>query len=95
MHVGLATIFSWSLAFLVRPIWLKVPLFAYPLLMSYVVVASGNHYWIDGLFGVMVAAAAVAIAYALGRVHPDWAFHPPVAAGAEGDVPSAVRTAPA
>jgi membrane-associated phospholipid phosphatase len=74
MHVGLATIFSWSLALLVpwRP--LKAVLFAYPLLMTYIVVASGNHYWIDGLFGVIAAAAAAGIAYLLGRLNPDWAF---------------------
>jgi hypothetical protein len=74
MHVGLAIIFSWSLAFLVpwRP--LKAVLFAYPLLMTYVVVASGNHFWIDALFGVFAAAAAAGIATLLGRVNPDWAF---------------------
>ena len=74
MHVGLATIFSWSLAFLVPWRALKAVLFAYPLLMTYVVVASGNHFWIDALFGVMTAAAAAGIALLLGRVNPDWAF---------------------
>ena len=74
MHVGLATIFSWSLALLVPWKPLKAVLFAYPLLMTYIVVASGNHYWIDGLFGLIVAAAATGIAILLGRVNPDWAF---------------------
>ncbi|HEX2358756.1 MAG TPA: phosphatase PAP2 family protein [Solirubrobacterales bacterium] len=95
MHVGLAIIFSWSLAFLVRPIWLKAPLFAYPLLMTYVVVASGNHYWIDALFGALVAAAAAGIAYALGRIHPDWAFHRRASGATDEDVRGAIRTAPA
>jgi membrane-associated phospholipid phosphatase len=74
MHAGLSLIFSWSLAFLVRPVWLKAPLFAYPLLMTYIVVASGNHFWLDALFGAMCAAAAAGVAYLLGRLHPDWAF---------------------
>ena len=52
MHVGLATIFAVTLALLVRPRWLKALLFAYPLFMTYIVVATGNHYWIDALFGV-------------------------------------------
>ncbi len=76
MHVGLAIIFSWSLAFLVRPRPLKAVLFAYPLLMTDVVVASGNHFWIDALFGALTAAAAVGLAILLGRLHPDWAFRP-------------------
>lgn len=74
MHVGLATIFAVSLGLLVKPLWLKVPLFGYPLFMTYIVVATGNHYWIDALFGAMTAAAAAGIAVLIGRVHPDWAF---------------------
>ena len=76
MHVGLAIIFSWSLAFLVRPRPLKAVLLAYPLLMTYVVVASGNHFWLDALFGAFTAAAAVGVAILLGRWQPDWAFGP-------------------
>jgi hypothetical protein len=74
MHVGLAIIFSWSLALLVRPRALKAALFAYPLLMTYVVVASGNHFWLDALFGAFTAAAAAGVAVALGRWRPEWAF---------------------
>lgn len=74
MHVGLSIIFSWSLALLVGPRPLKAILFAYPLLMTYVVVASGNHFWLDALFGAMTAAAAAGVAVLLGRRRPDWAF---------------------
>jgi hypothetical protein len=77
MHVGLSIIFAWTIAMLVRPVWLRATLFAYPLLMTYVVVASGNHFWIDGLFGAFTAAAAAGVAYGLGRLHPDWAFKGP------------------
>ena len=74
MHVGLSLIFAWSLALLVRPRALKALLFAYPLLMTYVVVASGNHFWLDAVFGAVTAAAAAAVAILLGRLRPDWAF---------------------
>lgn len=93
MHVGLSLIFAWSLALLVRPPWLKGLLFAYPLLMTYVVVASGNHFWIDGLFGAFTAAAAAGVATLLARVNPDWAFRG--SAGRErepGIEPEAVAT---
>ena len=42
--------------------------------MTYIVVATGNHYWIDALFGAMVAAAAAGVAIGLGKLNPDWAF---------------------
>jgi membrane-associated phospholipid phosphatase len=74
MHVGLSVILAWSLALLVRPRPLKGLLFAYPLLMTYVVVASGNHYWLDAVFGLLTAAAACGAATLLARFNPDWAF---------------------
>jgi hypothetical protein len=74
MHVGLSVILAWSLALLVRPRPLKAVLFAYPLLMTYVVVASGNHFWLDAAFGLMTAAAAVGVALLLARLNPDWSF---------------------
>jgi membrane-associated phospholipid phosphatase len=77
MHVGLSVILAWSLALLVRSAALKGILFAYPLLMTYVVVASGNHFWLDAVLGLAAAAAAVAVAMLLARLRPDWSFAPP------------------
>ena len=76
MHVGLSMIFAWSLALLVRPRVLKAALFAYPLLMTYVVVASGNHFWLDALLGLVCAALAAGVALLLARVNPEWSFRP-------------------
>jgi hypothetical protein len=88
MHVGLAIILSWSLALLVGSRLLRALLFAYPLLMTYVVVASGNHFWLDALFGAGTAAAAVGIAMLLGRRRADWSFKPePPAAGVRAAEP--------
>lgn len=95
MHVGLAMIFSWSLALLVRPLWLKVPLFAYPLFMTYIVVATGNHYWIDGLFGAMAAVAAAGAALLLARLNPDWTFRPPARPAGNGELRASAEAAPA
>jgi membrane-associated phospholipid phosphatase len=74
MHVAFSLMFAWSLALLVRRWPIRAALFAYPLVMTYVVVASGNHFWLDALFGAMVAAAAAGIAVALSRLVPDWSF---------------------
>jgi type IV secretory pathway TrbD component len=51
-------------------------LFAYPLLMTFVVVASGNHFWLDAVLGLATAALAVGVAKLLARVNPDWSFSP-------------------
>jgi hypothetical protein len=74
MHVGLSVILAWSLAMLVRPRVVRGLLFAYPLLMTYVVVASGNHFWLDAVFGLLTAAAATGVAILLARLNPDWSF---------------------
>jgi hypothetical protein len=76
MHVGLSVILACSLAMLVGPILLRSLLFAYPLLMTYVVVASGNHFWLDAVFGLATAALAVGVATVLARFSPDWSFGP-------------------
>jgi membrane-associated phospholipid phosphatase len=76
MHVGLSLILAWSLAMLVRPRPLKALLLAYPLLMTYVVVASGNHFWLDAVLGLLTAALAVGVATVLARINPDWSFGP-------------------
>jgi hypothetical protein len=76
MHVGLSVILAWSLAMLVRTPLLRGLLFAYPLLMTFVVVASGNHFWLDAVLGLATAALAVGVALLLARVNPRWSFVP-------------------
>jgi hypothetical protein len=74
MHVGLALMFGCSLALLVQVRAVQALLLAYPLLITYVVVATGNHFWLDALFGAMAAALAAGAALTLARLRPDWAF---------------------
>jgi membrane-associated phospholipid phosphatase len=74
MHVGLSVILAGSLGMLVRPLILRSLFFAYPLLMTYVVLASGNHFWLDAVFGLLTAALAVGVAVVLARLNPDWSF---------------------
>jgi membrane-associated phospholipid phosphatase len=76
MHVGLSVILAWSLAMLVRQPMIRGLLIAYPLLMTFVVVASGNHFWLDAVFGLMTAALATGVALLLARLNPDWSFKP-------------------
>jgi PAP2 superfamily len=86
MHVGLSGILAWSLAMLVRPRPLRVALFAYPLLMTYVVIASGNHFWLDAVFGLLTAALAVGVAMLLARLNSDWSFGSATRSAPTGDL---------
>jgi hypothetical protein len=86
MHVGLAVILAWSLGLLVRPRLLKAVFFAYPLLMTYVVIASGNHFWLDAVLGLITAALAVGAAMLLARLNSDWSFGSATRSAPTGDL---------
>ncbi len=77
MHVGLACLFGFSLALLSRAWPIKAAFMAYPLLMTFVVIATGNHWWLDAIAGVAVAGLAFGVALVLARVGPErWSFRP-------------------
>jgi hypothetical protein len=48
----------------------------YPLVVTYVVVVTGNHYWLDAALGVAVAAVSAYMASAaLARARPEaWSW---------------------
>src|SRR5262249_1493254 len=47
----------------------------YPFFITFVVIVTANHFWLDAAVGAMVAAASAYTAAALARARPDaWAF---------------------
>ncbi|HEX2234579.1 MAG TPA: phosphatase PAP2 family protein [Thermoleophilaceae bacterium] len=76
MHVAFALMIAVPAASLVRHRVLKVLWSVYPLLVTFVVVVTANHYWIDAALGAMVAAvSAWAASHALARLRPHaWAW---------------------
>jgi hypothetical protein len=81
MHVGFALMLGLPMAGLVRARWARVLWLAYPPLVTFVVVATANHWWLDAVLGAAVAIAAAYAAMALARVRPHaWAFRPAAAA---------------
>ncbi|MEA2391478.1 MAG: hypothetical protein QOK31_1587 [Solirubrobacteraceae bacterium] len=78
MHVCFALMVGWPLARLVRPRPLKVAWALYPLLVTFVVVATGNHFILDAVFGAFTAAVAASLSHRLlARARPAaWAFTP-------------------
>ena len=76
MHVAFALMIAVPAVRLVKTRGLKVAWALYPLVVTFVVVVTANHFWLDAAFGAMVAAvSAWAASYALGRARPDaWAW---------------------
>jgi membrane-associated phospholipid phosphatase len=78
MHVGFALLTGLSLGRLVRPRALKLLWWFYPVFVTFVVVATGNHYLMDAFLGALVAGlAALAASQGFARIRPAaWRFEP-------------------
>jgi hypothetical protein len=78
MHVAFSTMIGVTGVLISRHTVTKVLWAAYPLLVFWVVVVTANHFWVDGAFGLLVAAlSAVAARLILARVRPAvWSFRP-------------------
>ena len=76
MHVAFALMIAIPAMQLVRPVALKIAWGVYPLLVTFVVVVTANHFWLDAALGVAVAAvSAWAASAALARARPHaWAW---------------------
>jgi hypothetical protein len=76
MHVCFALIIGWPMSRLVKRWPAKIAWRLYPLWITFVVVATGNHYLIDVFLGAMTAGASWLLAgKLLARARPDaWAF---------------------
>jgi PAP2 superfamily protein len=84
MHVAFALLIGVPGARLTRTRWLRPLWYLYPLLVTFVVIVTANHFWIDAAIGALVAAAAFAGAKsALARARPDaWSWRSPAEAEA-------------
>jgi membrane-associated phospholipid phosphatase len=71
MHVAFALMVGLPAAMLVRQRLLRALWALYPLLVSFVVIVTANHFWLDGAAGVLVAAGSAYAAHAgLARARP-------------------------
>jgi hypothetical protein len=67
MHIGWATWCAIVFAGLVRRRWARALALAYPLITLACIVLTANHYWIDGLGGLVCLGAGYALARVLTR----------------------------
>jgi membrane-associated phospholipid phosphatase len=78
MHVAFALMIGIPLARLVRRRALKIAFALYPVLITFVVIATGNHFIADAVLGALTAGiSALAADRLLARARPHrWAFSP-------------------
>jgi hypothetical protein len=77
MHVAFALMIGLPLARLVRWRALRVFWAAYPVLVTFVIVVTGNHFLIDAVLGALTAGASGYSAWWMARARPAaWAFAP-------------------
>jgi hypothetical protein len=68
MHIGWSTWCAIVLVPLLRRRWLRALAIAYPLLTLFDIIVTGNHYWIDGLGGLL----CLAVGYLVARAATQW-----------------------
>jgi hypothetical protein len=81
MHVAFSTMIGITGVLISRHTVTKVLWAGYPFLVFWVVVVTANHFWVDGAFGLLVAAlSAFTAAQILARVRPAvWSWRPATA----------------
>lgn len=65
MHIGFATMIAVPAVMLVRTPVLKAAWALYPFMVLFVVVVTGNHFWLDAAAGAGVAATSAFVAHRL------------------------------
>jgi len=70
MHIAFSLMVAVPAAALSRHVAARTLWSAYPLCVFFVIVATGNHYWLDAAAGAAVACTAVLAARQLARVRP-------------------------
>lgn len=77
MHVCFALMIGIPLAKLVRPRPLKVFWWSYPVVVTFVIVVTGNHWIADAVLGALAAGIAALVATHVARARPaHWSWQP-------------------
>jgi membrane-associated phospholipid phosphatase len=75
MHVAFALMIGWPLARLARWRIVSILWMLYPLLMTFVIVVTANHFIVDAVLGALTAGASAYGASWLARARPSvWCF---------------------
>jgi membrane-associated phospholipid phosphatase len=79
MHVAFALMLGVTMARMTRRRWAQVLWLAYAPVVTFVVVVTANHWWLDGFLGAVVALVSAICAHGLfARARPEvWAWNVP------------------
>jgi len=67
LHIGWATWCVFAMWPLAKRRWMRIGLFAYPATTLFCIVVTGNHFWIDGVGGIIVFVLGYGIGTQLHR----------------------------
>jgi PAP2 superfamily len=82
MHVAFALIIGWPLARLARWRAVRALWFVYPFVVTFVIIATANHFLLDSMLGALTAGTSAYGARWLARARPAaWRFSPAGAGG--------------
>jgi hypothetical protein len=82
MHVAFSLMIGWTLAAVCKHRPVRIFWRLYPLLITFVIVATGNHFLSDAFLGATVAFVSMLAARGLAQRRPTaWSFSSPVNAG--------------
>jgi membrane-associated phospholipid phosphatase len=77
MHVAFALMLGIPMSRMVKHRWAKYLWLVYPFLVSFVVVATANHWWLDAFLGALTAGLSAYVAQLLATARPQaWAWRP-------------------
>jgi hypothetical protein len=74
MHVAFALMIGIPLAVLAKHRAVRWFWTAYPLIVTFVIVMTANHFVFDAILGALTAGCAYAAAFQLARARPVWGF---------------------
>lgn len=63
MHIGWSVWCGITIAMLAGPLWVRALGVAYPVTTLVVIIATGNHFWLDAIGGVVCLAVGFAVSY--------------------------------
>ncbi len=91
MHVAFALMIGVPLAMLAGHAVTRWAWRLYPVLVTFVILVTGNHFLLDAILGAATAGLAAACAVSLGRVRSLWAFEGVVSPAARAGEPEPAR----
>ena len=99
LHIGWSTWCAIAMWPLLRRRWSKALWLLYPMLTLFCIVVTANHFWLDGIGGLVVFGVGTLIGWGLHRWNQDrldrkWLAQQPAAVAASVDPPAASPTGP-